>query len=479
LITWLVLDAAGNPVVNYWDFTQDSMKVLHCDDPNCAGGGESITMPVPPFGVGSISSMVLDHAGNPVVAFHLFDRDLRVLHCNDPNCAGGGDSTTTPPGGADVAGMTSLALDAAGNPVVSFGTRAGTIKVLHCNDPNCAGGGESITTTDAAGTVGGLVSMALDTAGKPVVSYWGYTNSSLKLLHCGDPNCSAGNTIAVPDTLGGETKHSGFTSLALDASGNPIVAYYDTNNRHLKVLHCNDPGCVGGNESIAAVDTTSNTGTWNSMALDSAGNPVVSYCLAPSGNPHSNICNAMRVLHCGNPDCSAGNTIVSPDVGSHSSLVLDTSGNPVVSYYDDTNSALKVLHCGTPTCIGLPPTPTPTPTPSPTPGPDTDGDGCADNRENGNDPTKGGLRNPADPWDFYDVSGMGNGPPDGVVDLANDILGVILHYAPQGKTPPYDIRYDRGPQVGPNPWNLGAADGVIDLANDILGVIQQYLHNCQ
>ncbi len=68
---------------------------------------------------------------------------------------------------------------------------------------------------------------------------------------------------------------------------------------------------------------------------------------------------------------------------------------------------------------------------------------------------------------------------DAVIDLANDIFGVILHYAPSGLGPEYDVLYDPGPTAGPNPWNMTAPDGVIDLGNDILGVIQQYVHDCR
>ncbi len=106
---------------------------------------------------------------------------------------------------------------------------------------------------------------------------------------------------------------------------------------------------------------------------------------------------------------------------------------------------------------------------------DTDGDGCSDDKELGLDETLGGLRDPFDPYDFYDV--VPTGSPDGIVDLLNDVLGVINHYSPSG-APPYDASYDRGPSTGPNPWNMTAPDGAIDLLNDILGVIGQAGHDC-
>ena len=74
--------------------------------------------------------------------------------------------------------------------------------------------------------------------------------------------------------------------------------------------------------------------------------------------------------------------------------------------------------------------------------------------------------------------GPGGGPKDKRIDLANDILGVILRYS-ANPTLPYDASYDRGPSTGPNPWNMTAPDGRIDLPNDILGVILQYQHDCR
>ena len=111
---------------------------------------------------------------------------------------------------------------------------------------------------------------------------------------------------------------------------------------------------------------------------------------------------------------------------------------------------------------------------------DDDNDGCTDVQENSKDATLGGLRNPHNPWDFYDVLGPGAALPlDQIIDLPNDILGVIQHFAPLGTEPEYDAAFDRGPSAGPNLWNMTAPDGVIDLPNDILGVIMQFNHSCQ
>jgi hypothetical protein len=119
---------------------------------------------------------------------------------------------------------------------------------------------------------------------------------------------------------------------------------------------------------------------------------------------------------------------------------------------------------------------------------DTDGDGCSDQDESRpkNEANQGGGRDYLDPWDFYDVRGPGGGLPDQFIDLPNDILGVVFEYAPggyisgttdhTGNTIVDD--YDRGQSTGPNPWNMTAPDGVIDLSNDILGVVLQYQHDC-
>ena len=177
----------------------------------------------------------------------------------------------------DTAGLVgrypSLVLDGVGNPVISYHTGWPNydLAVAHCNDPNCAGGDESIVAVDTAGNPGQWISLVLDGGGNPVISYYDVTNGDLKVAHCNDPNCTGGGeSIVAIDTAGDVGM---YTSLALDGVGNPVISYYDVTNGDLKVAHCNDPNCVGGGESIVAVDTAGNVGQFTSLVLDGVRQP--------------------------------------------------------------------------------------------------------------------------------------------------------------------------------------------------------------
>ena len=317
--------------------------------------GNVFTSPDPAGSTGTESSLVLDGNGNPVVSYFLaVDRDLKVLHCGDATCSSG--NVITSPDTADSVGSdTSLALDGGGNPVISYRDQTnGDLKVLHCGDPNC-NAGNVITSPDTAGNVGSSSSLALDGSGNPVISYHGIGDRDLKLLHCGDATCSSGNVITSPDTAGDVGRD---TSLVLDAAGNPVVSYRHNDSDDLKLLHCGDATCSSGN--VISTPDTAGDPRDPSLVLDSAGNPVVGYYDEAIGD--------LKILFCGNPNCSAGNVITSPvtvgDVGEEPSLVLDGDGNPVVSYCECNDDDLTVLHCGDVHC-GASPAASPTPTAAP------------------------------------------------------------------------------------------------------------------
>jgi hypothetical protein len=89
---------------------------------------------------------------------------------------------------------------------------------------------------------------------------------------------------------------------------------------------------------------------------------------------------------------------------------------------------------------------------------DTDGDQCSDGAELGNDPSRGGLRDPLDFWDFFDVgtyrglAGPGDEDftPDGRVTLM-DVLIVLDHFGHDGLDP-QDHLMDRRVDDSERPW---------------------------
>jgi hypothetical protein len=76
-----------------------------------------------------------------------------------------------------------------------------------------------------------------------------------------------------------------------------------------------------------------------SLALDASGNPVVSaWVLDAPDSPNGHL----GMLRCNDPDCD-GNS------GQYSSSAIDDRVYPVISYYEGDNANLKLLRCDTPT----------------------------------------------------------------------------------------------------------------------------------
>jgi hypothetical protein len=125
--------------------------------------------------------------------------------------------------------------------------------------------GWKIETVDFAGDVGAWTSIALDADGNPHISYIDFTNSALKYARY-DGNLWH---IEIVDSDGVVGEYS---SIALDVDGNPAISYFDRSNSALKYARYD-----GNSWHIETVDSDGNVGRSTSIALDADGNPHISY----------------------------------------------------------------------------------------------------------------------------------------------------------------------------------------------------------
>ena len=220
-----MLDASGFPVIAYYDTVFGDLELAHCTDATCAG--KAVTTVDGSGVVGQYASLALDVSGYPVIAYYdVTNGDLKVAHCADAACSTGTTTITTVDSDGDVGQYASMMLNLFGWPVVSYFDATNLeVKVagVSVESPTCSSS-TSIQIVDSAGWVGQLTSLALDAAGRPVVSYSQDGSSNLKVAHCGNYICSAGNTITiVPGNY--------------QSSGGP--------NPWTVVPHVTRPGCCG------------------------------------------------------------------------------------------------------------------------------------------------------------------------------------------------------------------------------------------
>ena len=209
----------------------------------------------------------------------------------------------------------------------------------------------SIQTVDSTGKVGQYSSVALDAAGNPAISYYDQTYGDLKYAvwdgsawNISTVDCSKaesknrwffwdrGHDRTKDDEYikcyHGTDKVGKYSSLAFDSSGKPRISYFDETKGDLKYAAWDGSSWV-----VTTVDSCKQVGEYSSLALDSSGNPKISYFDKSKGDlKYASWDGSRWVIR------TVDN---SKNVGEYSSLALDSSGNPRISYYDQKNADLK------------------------------------------------------------------------------------------------------------------------------------------
>jgi len=173
-------------------------------------------------------------------------------------------------------------------------------------------------TVDAAGSVGHYTSMRLDALGNPHISYYDVTNGDLKYASKSGSEWAIENVSATGDNVGQ------YTSLALDVQGIPHISYYDVTSHDLKYASKS-----GSSWTIETVDSPGDVGQYTSLALDAQGNPHIAYYDATNGDlKYASKISGVWTIEIA---YAFGN------VGQYCSLALDVQGRPHIAFLDVLN----------------------------------------------------------------------------------------------------------------------------------------------
>jgi len=134
------------------------------------------------------------------------------------------------------------------------------------------------------------------------------------------------------------------SSIAVDASGRPHIAYRDYLQGFVKYGRKND----GNSWQVWIVDGSGFAGSGLSLALDSAGNPHISYFRRDHAIDTGDLMYAKGTCtpNGQSASCSFSRVMVDQEVhssnsGGNSSIAIDSSGIPHIGYVDTTDQQLR------------------------------------------------------------------------------------------------------------------------------------------
>lgn len=341
--TSLRIGADGLPLVVSVDNSggSHSVRVTHCGNASCTNGNRTVSVfgpvnnnsPTPikaAVAIGTDALPIIAHFDPPA-------QDLRLTHCGDLECRLGNTSTSF--NGLASAGFDPvIAIGAGGRPIVAH--REYFLPLLmftRCVEGACTTPAQELSL----GAPASHVSVAVGVDGLPLIVYRDGSLQVLRALHCGDANCTAGN---VTTTIDSNTAAGWDPAVVIGSDGRPVVAHRDDVSKALRVTHCGNAACTAGNVSTTVDGSSAFVGGSPSIAIGADGFPLIS---------HQDTTNqALRVTHCSDVACTGGTSsanVFDPEApaGALSSIAIAPDGLPVISH---VGTRLHVFKCGTRTC---------------------------------------------------------------------------------------------------------------------------------
>jgi len=313
--TSLALDSGGTPHISYWDGSTNEVRyaVRVSSGGNCGVGGNWDCETVASSELGWETALVMDGSDNPHLAY--------TASLNYAVKSAGSWSIEPLP--SYVGLNSSLELDGSGNPSISYyDATHSDLKYAAWN-----GSGWDVEWVETWGECGRYSSLELDAGGNPHISY--SASGDLKYA------TKSGGAWSY-ETVDSAGEVGSYNSLALDGDGNAHISYFDDTNGDLKYA-------------------TNRTGAWTTEIVDPGGGGWTSIAVDSSGIPHISYFSLSNELKYavwaggGVGNCFAGSNwdceVVNGELyGAHSSMVLDSDGNPHIlfsSQMEDLKYATK------------------------------------------------------------------------------------------------------------------------------------------
>ncbi|MBI4655579.1 MAG: T9SS type A sorting domain-containing protein [Elusimicrobia bacterium] len=311
--TSIAIDSLGNPHIAYYDSTNSDLKYARWT------GISWSTQIVDANGYNP--SIAIDSSNNPHIAYKAISPD-NLMYAKWTGSSW--SYQTIEVGNVLGSGGNSIILDSGNNPHISYMVSDGCLKYARWT-----GVAWSTQTADCTNILAGFQSfIILDSNNYPHISYWEAVTGDLDTLKYAKWTGSSWSIDNIYNNAGDCSP----TSIALDSSANPRIAYMGVATtgvlKYVKKV---------GSSWLAAetVDSggTEQVGEYLSMKLNASGNPCISYCHRSS---------YLKYAKWSGVSWSTETVAeLGGSAGCHSSLALDFEGNPHISYHDGANRDLK------------------------------------------------------------------------------------------------------------------------------------------
>lgn len=279
----------GSVWLAYPDTTNKKLRVakyVGSSGSGCTSSAWTCTIVAGSTGTITAVSMAMDTTGSPWISYQDQNGNkLTVAHYVAANGSGCTSSawTCTVAQNNGVGDYTSIALDPAGTPWIAFSTWGGNdlevAKMVGVGGTNCTDSSWSCTVVDSSGDYGTGASLAFDSNGKPWISERDQTNFYVRAAHyvgSGGTGCAVSSWTCEAIYSGGGADMN--TSLAFDSTGAAWMVFQETSTnvvRLAKYVGSGGTGCVVSTWTCSSI--ISSTAPGPALAFDLDGNPWVTY----------------------------------------------------------------------------------------------------------------------------------------------------------------------------------------------------------